>query len=372
MASPEVLDFAKLLAPIPGDDPAGVDIRTDSSPSSLYYRIKDARSAARAAERRVPEEDGEAARADWGPVFRQGQTALAERTKDLEVTAYLIEALVRLHGFAGLRDGFKLARGLVEQYWDGLYPRPDEDGLDTRVAPLTGLNGDDAEGTLIAPIALVPLTQGASVGPFGCYHYEQALTLEKLTAEDREKRVNDKTITLATIQRAVNETGKQDGRPVQFFVDLVDDLKQCIAEYDGLCAAVNERCGGPPRPSSNIRNALSSSLDAVMALARDKLPRAVEAAADGAAGAAGGETRNGPPAVPGTIRQRDEALQLLLSVADFFRRTEPHNPISYALEQAVRWSRMPLPELMAELIPDEPSRQALFKQVGIRPPEGPG
>src|SRR6516162_8266191 len=125
MASPDVIDFASLLNPIPGDHPAGVDIRADASPGSLYYLIKDARSAARAAERRLPESDNDAARADWRPVLKHGQKALVEKTKDLEVTAYVIEALIRLHGFAGLRDGFKLARGLVEQYWDGLYPLPD-------------------------------------------------------------------------------------------------------------------------------------------------------------------------------------------------------------------------------------------------------
>jgi hypothetical protein len=30
---------------------------------------------------------------------------------------------------------------------------------------------------------------------------------------------------------------------------------------------------------------------------------------------------------------------------------------------------MPLPELLAELLPDEAPRKSLFKQVGIRPPE---
>jgi hypothetical protein len=39
--------------------------------------------------------------------------------------------------------------------------------------------------------------------------------------------------------------------------------------------------------------------------------------------------------------------------------------VSYALDQVVRWGRMPLPELWTELIADEP-RKAVFKQIGIR------
>ena len=363
MASPDVIDFASLLNPIPGDHPAGVDIRADASPGSLYYLIKDARSAARAAERRLPESDNDSARADWRPVLKHGQKALAEKTKDLEVTAYVIEALIRLHGFAGLRDGFKLARGLVEQYWDGLYPLPDDDGIETRVGPLTSLNGEDSEGTLIAPIAQVPVTDaGAGAGPFASYHYQSAATLEQVDAEAREKRIQQGAVTLSQIEKAASDSS------VTFFVNLVDDLKACQAEFNGLCAALDARCDGRAPPSSNIRGALTGCLDAVMALARDKLPRESEeegVVEDRAAGA------NGRAAPADTFRQREDALQSLLKVAEFFRRTEPHNPVSYALEQAVRWSRMSLPELLEELIPDESSRGALFKQVGIRPPAGP-
>src|SRR4051794_37715800 len=119
MATPEVLELNSLLEPIPGDDPAGADLRADSSPTSLYYQIKDARSSARATERQAMLDGVESTTADWRPVVRSGQKAIAERAKDLEVVAYMIEALVRMHGFAGLRDGFKLAHELVERYWDG-------------------------------------------------------------------------------------------------------------------------------------------------------------------------------------------------------------------------------------------------------------
>ena len=40
MPSPDVLDFAKLLAPIPGDKPVGEDLRANAGPNSLYYNVK--------------------------------------------------------------------------------------------------------------------------------------------------------------------------------------------------------------------------------------------------------------------------------------------------------------------------------------------
>jgi type VI secretion system protein ImpA len=68
------------------------------------------------------------------------------------------------------------------------------------------------------------------------------------------------------------------------------------------------------------------------------------------------------------IATREDAFRCLLKVAAFFRQTEPHTVLSYSLEQAVRWGRMPLPELLTELIPDDSARLNLFKQVGITPP----
>ncbi len=161
MPSPDVLDFAKLLAPIPGEKPAGTDLRANAGPTSVYYQVKDGRNNARAAERRMEGGLEDSTPPDWKTVAAAATKGLAESTKDLELTAYLIEALGRTHGFAGLRDGFKLTRGLVEQFWDGIFPTPDEEGVPSRVAPLTGLNGEDAEGTLIAPINRIPITDSA-------------------------------------------------------------------------------------------------------------------------------------------------------------------------------------------------------------------
>lgn len=370
MASPEVLEFATLLAPIGGDNPAGEDLRADASPSSPYYAVKDVRTAARAAERQldIEGEEGEAA-PDWRPVLQRGTKALAEKSKDLEITAYMIEALARLHGFAGLRDGFRLARELVEQFWDGLYPQPDEEGIVTRVAPLTGLNGDDAEGTLIGPITKIPLTEGGSAGPFAYFHYQQSIALGRIQDENvRQQRAARGGVLPEVFARAVSET------PTPFFQNLVEDLTGAQEEFGKLTALLEEKCGSSAPPSSNIRAALTSCAETVANVARDKLlsgaPAEETPAADGQAAAPGsdGAAEAGGLSVAGAIRGREDALNMLTKVADFFRRTEPHTPVSYLLEQAVRWGRMTLPDLLSELIPDEGPRAAIFKQVGIRPP----
>src|SRR5262249_22044787 len=105
MASAEGLELATLAAPLCQAQGDGGALRLDASPESLYDAVKDARSAARAAERqRMADAEDAGDTPDWRPVLRLGLKALSEQSKDLEIAAYLIEALVRLHGFAGLRD----------------------------------------------------------------------------------------------------------------------------------------------------------------------------------------------------------------------------------------------------------------------------
>jgi type VI secretion system protein ImpA len=372
MASAAVLDIAKLVAPIPGPRPAGADLREESSLTSAYYAIKDARNAARAAERQLAL-DGEepAPPADWRPVLQLGTQALAEQSKDLEITAYLIEALVRQHGFAGLRDGFRLARGLVENYWEGLYPQPDEDGLETRVAALTGLNGDDAEGTLLVPIARVPLTEATSVGRLDSTHYKQAVALSRQTdTKIREQKLAAGTLPLEAFQKAVAESS------APFYRDLVEDLSQCLEEFTQLGAALDGRCNGQAPPTFQIRTALESCLDVLKEVARAKLAAASAPAetptANGTPAPASGGAAGPGEALDG-LRNRDDAFRHLLDVAAFFQRTEPQSIVPYALEQVVRWGRMFLPDLLTELIPDDTPRHIFFKQVGIRvaePPRG--
>src|ERR1700744_3167269 len=151
---PEGFDLEALLAPIEGEAPQGTDIREDFSAMSPYNRLRDARSEARDAER--GQDAGAENTADPTPPWRTGRElalkTLTEATKDLEVAAWATEAMVRSHGLAGLTAGARLMAGLAEQYWDGVFPLPDDYGMETRVAPVTGLNGRDGNGSLIQPL----------------------------------------------------------------------------------------------------------------------------------------------------------------------------------------------------------------------------
>ncbi len=367
MASAETIPLEALLAPLSDAAPAGANVRLDPNPGSLYYRIKDARAAARAAERQALHgEDGEAPAADWSEVLELAPKLLGEQSKDLEVAAWWIEALTREHGFAGLRDGLKLIAGWVERYWDHLHPMPDEDGLATRTAPLTGLNGEDAEGTLIAPISLIPITATSDVGgPYSAWHYHQATELERIEdAEQRQQRIAGGAPTMEQFRQGARNAG------AAFYTELQADIEECRAAFAALNAALEQRCGSNAPPSSRISEAIGRVADAVAYISRDVVDAggATPAASAGAEANAQAAPASGAAVAAGPLRSREDALRTLKTVAEYYRRAEPHSPIAYLIEQAVRWGNLPLHELIEELIPDSGSRSTYQMMTGIRPP----
>lgn len=382
MASPEVLDFEKLLQPISEAEPAGRELKEDPTDSQLYYRVSDARRAAREAERQrrefemskqsdLNQSESPPAPPDWRSVLDLAVQVLAEHSKDLWVAAWLIEALTRLNGFTGLRDGFRLTRELCERFWDGIHPRPDEEeGYVHTVAQLTGLNGDDAEGALIAPILNIPLTEGKSLRPLSAADRERAEKMaEKPPAPDvLERRIQEGAVTLEMFDRESASTS------LPWSQSLLEDIEQCQEEFSRMNAVLEQRCGLTPNgtsaapPSSQIRNALDKCRD----LVRGRFPASTpdKPGEDGTPSPSIPSAAAAGPAVAsatGRITTREEGFRVLGLVAEFFRRTEPHSPISYHVEQAIRWGKMTLPDLWAELLPQE-VRGDVFRRVGIAPP----
>ena len=376
MATADVIQLEALLAPIPGDKPVGPDLRADANPASDYFKLKDSRFAARAKEREIDADPSLAAGElpEWRTILDLAPKLLATQSKDLEIAAWLVEALLRRHGFPGLRDGFRLVRGLVDKYWDGLYPVPDEDGLAGKVAPLTALNGEGADGTVIQPIRKISLTDGRDPGPFAAWHYDQAQKLATIT-DEKAKAWHGKAGT-ATMDQI--EVSRRATKP-KFFVELVDDIRLCQEEFSGLTAALDKACGKDAPPTSTIRNTLEQVMTIATTLGADALA-AAKAAADAAAGDGAAVDGDGavtpgkaqgsaPGLMLGPIRNREDAFGALLQIGEFFRRTEPHSIVPYAVEELVRRGRMLLPDLLNELIKDAAQRKTFFIVAGMKPPD---
>src|SRR3954467_5863735 len=119
-----------LLSPIAGTTPGGIELRYDP----IFDKIKEARRED------LDAPQGEWATtlktADWPLVIKLAKDAIATKSKDLQIAAWLTEALARREGFPGLRSGLEVLAGLVEVHWDNLYPEIDDGDAEMRAAPL--------------------------------------------------------------------------------------------------------------------------------------------------------------------------------------------------------------------------------------------
>jgi type VI secretion system protein ImpA len=362
MATPEVFDLESVCQPISEESPGGVELKEEPSASELFYRLKSARDDARAAEKALDnwasfsDEEKEEQESlgqsppsspDWDAVVDLAREILTSQSKDLWVGAWLIEALARTKQFAGLRDGFRVVREIAERFWDEIHPQPDEDeGYAYTVAQLTGLNGDESEGALIMPIERIPITPDGSTGA----DFKDAVARGGL---------------------AKIESEATSASP-DYYRELSEDLDAALDEFARMNQVLDAKCGEGPDgypaapPYSAIREALEEGRDRVRSIAKDVLQSDTDEEEEGKGlveveGEGAISTKKG--------MTREDAFRALLQVAEYFRHTEPHSPVSYALEQAVRWGRMSLPDLLAELISDSSTREELFRRTGIPEPE---
>ena len=364
-----VLDIEALLAPLADGDGAGEDLRPDYSPTSLYQRIRTQRNDARAGERAIdggdPEANPAAIAAAWREVKKLGVEAIGGKSKDFEIACWMAEALVRVDGLPGLADAAEVITGLCNQYWDHGFPALDsEDGMEDRGAPIGGLSGEGADGTLMASIRRYPLFQRGDGSDGDLFTWQRAEeTAAIVDAERRQARIDAGVPDFNILQ---NEARASLG----MLRAAGQQARAALAAWTAMDAAVSARFGGSAPSTRRVAEALQAILDLETRIggAPAEPAPAEDAAAEathGAEAAGGAPAAGGVAAGPKPLRTRDDAIRQLEEIANFFRKTEPHSPLAFTLDDAVRRARLPLPELLAEVLPDASARRMLLTALGI-------
>jgi type VI secretion system protein ImpA len=347
MATPSLLDLEALLAPIPGDNPAGVFLRYAGD----YDEINGLRPKA---DRDAFEGGGQAGQ--WPQIEKACIRKLREKSKDLSIASWLTEALVHQRGFPGMRDGIKLIHGLLERYWDTVYPLPDEDGLDVRGAPLQSLFERNA-GIWLTETPLtkagIPSEDGGDPIPV-TYNLWQAIVIN---------RSADHVHLQGGMEKATADS------PNDFYLNLHADVEETEAALDELKALMAQQFGDAAPGVTTVADALRNCKGraATVLKSRGVSIGAVDEAAGENGDAADNHSDSGGSSVGGgALRTREDAARRLREVAEFFRRTEPHSPVPYLIQRAISWSQMSFEQLLGELVKDEGSRQAINSTLGIR------
>ncbi len=364
---PDGFKLEALVAPIAGETAVGADIRQDYSAQSPYTRLRDARSEARDAEKLI--DAGNADAKDPVPLWRAvrdlAQKTLTETTKDLEVAAWLTEALIRSHGLAGLAAGAQLLSGLAESFWDDLYPMPDEYGMETRVAPVTGLNGQDGGGSLMQPLNKLTLFDRPDGTPVALYQYRQAEQLTTLDKARLDARIKAGAVTFDTMDKEARASVKR-------LTALRVDVRAALSAWEHMARVMDDKAGMDSPSTSHVRDLLRGMLELVNRYAPPEAEEpepSDEAESEEEAGAEAGGGQVAARPAQAQVMTREIALKQLEELSAYFKRTEPHSPLAYTLEEAVRRGRLTWPELLEEVLADKGARDGILTKLGIRPPQ---
>lgn len=364
-----LLDLDRLLAPISTDRPSGESLQY----SGLFDEIREARRADDVLEQ--GDWKRELKVADWDETVVLATDALLGKSKDLQIAAWLGEGLTMLHGFAGCRDGLKLMKGLHSGFWDTCYPEIDEGDMEGRANVLAFFDRQVALALRRAPLTRAPGMNFSWLEWSESRPFDVPETIAGPLDADSQARLSE----LKRQATQENKTSGEDfrkakaGSPKVFYEDASKTLAQCWDEFQGLDRLMDEKFVRQTPGLGELKQAIEEVRRLVDGILKEKkaLEPDVPAGASAGAAAEAGESAEGAiyrvAGPSGPIRGRSEALARLGEVAEFFRQTEPHSPVSYLVQRAITWGQMPLESWLRDVIKDTAVLDQIKELLGIRP-----
>jgi type VI secretion system protein ImpA len=348
-----------LLNPIPGENPSGQSLR--------YAPVSDKIKEARREDDDAPQGlwQFERKTADYAVVIKLAGEALATKSKDLQVAAWLTEAILRTEGFQGLKAGLELMKGLIEDFWDTLYPELDDGDAEMRAAPLEWL------GTRMEPaLRSVPLTsKGAN-----WFKFKESRAVGYEAAADTDAKVEARNAAIAEGKMSGEEwDGAVAATPKAFYAGMEETLDGILEVLESLSALGEEKFGDVAPSFGPMRTTVEEIRHTVHGLLQKK--RDVEPDEGGGAAASEEEPASAEePAAPPKPRggpiaaepaDQDDAFQRVTAVAAYLRRNDPSSPLPYLLLRGLRWGELRAAgtDVDANLLEAPPTgaRQALKK-----------
>jgi len=361
--TPPVIDLDALLAPISEENPGGDSLRY----SGIYDEIAEARRAD--IDVAQGEWQTELKTADYRKVVDVAVNALTTLSKDLQIAAWLSEALIKMHGFAGLRDSLKLMTGLHENFWDGAFPVVEDNDQEGRANAVSWLESNAAQS-----VRDVAITAGAGLS-FNDWQdakrFEMPANFDSLDDAAKE-RWNDLRAQAERENRttgdkwkaAVAGTRRAFCEQMQF---TFDEAREAIEGLNSVIEAKYERNQMPGL--SGLKKSLDEvggQIKKILEKKRLEEPDPVDAEESNGGWSDEEDSGSGSTGIgSGPIKGRPEALRRLEEVAAFFQKTEPHSPVSYLVQRAVKWGNMPLESWLQEVIKDDNVLGQLRETLGL-------
>jgi type VI secretion system protein ImpA len=370
LEKPPVVDLELLLQPISEDSPSGQSLRY----SGLYDEIREARRA----DEKLEQGDWqtELKVADYRKVIDLALPALSSETKDLQISVWLGESLTKIHGFVGLRDSLRLITGLQARFWDTLHPEIDDGDMESRANAIAWYDTQ-----LSLAVKTVPFTGFAG---YSYLDWEDSKTfdipeagLDALPEADRlrfkdlaTRAERERRVTAELWRKEKTQTRRAPMEEINFVVE------ECWAAFSDLNKVIEEKFDRNQMPGLNsFKKSLEDVHGQIKQLLEEKRseepdPEPIEEIVEEGVSTNGTGGKSAVPA--GAIQNRTDALRRLDEIASYFKKTEPHSPVSYLVQRAVKWGNMPLDGWLQDVIKDQSVLVQLQETLGFGKNDGTG
>lgn len=316
----------RTLAALEGEHPCGPDLEYDPEFLEMEALVRGKKE----------QQFGDTLVAAEGPAWKsllERCESLNLRTRDLRVLVNQTRSLVALQGMPGAANGFGLLRGVVEELWDNLHPKLDADDDNdptmrlNSFAPLTGVFDGLPElrsATWITAKGIACTVRQA----LGC-----------LTPG--ESNANDTAISQSELHSMVQEAAK---------ADALNHARAALDTISALGNALNEQVGSHRapdfRPITSLLKPLADFFDRATA-------GSVTSANDGSnpnSDLTSSPTGVGMPT--GSIRSRNDAIDVLERVCQYLEMNEPSNPAPLLIRRAQRLLNMNFLDIVKDMAPE--------------------
>lgn len=340
----------QLLNDIDKSAPSGTNLKHNG----VYSSIKAARSAD---DPSLPmgqwEHDLKAA--DWDEVTRLTLDAITNKTKDLQLAIWLLEAQLNKWGFAAIGPCVHFIQVLCQQYWGSMYPEIEDDDIEYRTNLIIWLN-EKLQPTL----KQLAITAARSDLGYSWADWEMAAQFEQLPAETKKTMQGD-VLQTQTIVSAIIAT------PIEFYKEIFGDLQLAIIAIEEFSGVLDELCGQYAPSVAGLSSLLEEIHDTLYSHVKH---RGLEAAADEAEEQQAGfsdeaNIAQGSGGGGGPIRNRTDAYARLAEAAEYLTHDDPHSPVPHLVFKAIEWGQMNTAELYQELFIQYQGQLNIFEVMGL-------
>ena len=332
------LTLEHFLSDLSPDAPCGENLEYDPDFAQLE------RDAEGSPERQLGDAIIPAEAPDWDKVSKLA-LALLERSRDIQVSVHLTCALVHTDGFAGLAQGLALINGLLQKYWDEVFPcqDADDDYPVLRMNTLTTLNDYTC---ILGPLSHIPLARSKQLGNFSWLDLEIAEgNVEVLNGDSNPP--DSSVIEAAFLDTELNLLQSQ-----------AKMVNQALEQAQGIVSTTTEKVGSVNAPDISKLNALLKNIRRVLGK-KIQEKGGDEASASGVnAESAANDTSVSSTATKEAViksdgvHSRDDVSHAIDAICQYFKRYEPSSPIPFLLLRAKKLLSMNFMEILQDLTPD--------------------